>query len=135
VLARLRRGAAAIVGAAESDLGAVAAPMTPLDLMAQGIGRAVDDCGPTLKDLDGLFCATAQARTSAMSLCEYLGLRDVFTDSTIVGGSSFEVHVAHAMAAIQLGLCSVAANGRSRDATPPSCMATAVCCRPQLFPA
>ncbi|MBS0562905.1 MAG: thiolase, partial [Proteobacteria bacterium] len=59
--------------------------------------------------VDGLFCATTQARTSAMSLCEYLGLRDVFTDSTIIGGSSFEVHVAHAMAAIQLGLCSVAA--------------------------
>ena len=105
----LRRGAAAIVGAAESDLGAVAAQMTPLDLMAQGIARALDDCGLTLRDVDGLFCATTQARTSAMSLCEYLGLRDVFTDSTIVGGSSFEVHVAHAVAAIQLGLCSVAA--------------------------
>jgi acetyl-CoA acetyltransferase len=104
----LRRGSVAIVGAAESDLGAVAAQMTPLDLMAQGIARALDDCGLTLKDVDGLFCATTQARTSAMSLCEYLGLRDVFTDSTIVGGSSFEVHVAHAMAAIQLGLCSVA---------------------------
>ena len=44
-----------------------------------------------------------------MSLAEYLGLPDAYTDSTIVGGSSFEVHVAHAMAAIQLGLCSVAA--------------------------
>ncbi|MBS0560671.1 MAG: thiolase, partial [Proteobacteria bacterium] len=64
----LRRGAAAIVGAAESDLGAVAAQMTPLDLMAQGIARALDDCGLALKDVDGLFCATTQARTSAMSL-------------------------------------------------------------------
>jgi acetyl-CoA acetyltransferase len=105
----LERGAVAIVGAAESDLGAVAALMSPLDLMAQGIHRALDDCGLTLRDVDGLFCATTQARTSAMSLCEYLGMPDVFTDSTIVGGSSFEVHVAHAMAAIQLGLCSVAA--------------------------
>jgi acetyl-CoA acetyltransferase len=105
----LMRGSVAIVGAAESDLGAVAALMSPLDLMAQGIHRALADCGLTLRDVDGLFCATTQARTSAMSLCEYLGMPDVYTDSTIVGGSSFEVHVAHAVAAIQLGLCSVAA--------------------------
>ncbi len=104
----LQRGSAAIVGVAESDLGAVAALMSPLDLMAQGIARALDDCGLTLKDVDGLFCATTQARTSAMSLAEYLRLPNAYTDSTIVGGSSFEVHVAHAQAAIAAGLCSVA---------------------------
>jgi acetyl-CoA acetyltransferase len=104
----LKRGSAAIVGVAESDLGAVAALMSPLDLMAQGIFRALEDCGLTLKDVDGLFCATTQARTSAMSLAEYLRLPDAYTDSTIVGGSSFEVHVAHAQAAIAAGLCSVA---------------------------
>ena len=70
----LTRGSAAIVGAAESDIGAVAANMSPLDLMAQGIHRALADCGLKLKDVDGLFCATTQARTSAMSLCEYLRL-------------------------------------------------------------
>jgi acetyl-CoA acetyltransferase len=102
------RGSVAIVGAAESDLGAVAALMSPIDLMAQGIHRALDDAGLTLADVDGLFCATTQARTSAMSLVEYLGLPNVYTDSTIVGGSSFEVHVAHAHAALEAGLCSVA---------------------------
>src|SRR6202034_3545097 len=45
---------------------------------------------------------------SAMSLVEYLGLPNAYTDSTIVGGSSFEVHVAHAHAALEAGLCSVA---------------------------
>ena len=105
----LTRGSAAIVGAAESDIGAVAALMSPIDLMAQGIHRALADCGLSLPDVDGLFCATTQARTSAMSLAEYLGLPHAYTDSTIVGGSSFEVHVAHAMAAIDAGLCSVAA--------------------------
>jgi acetyl-CoA acetyltransferase len=104
----LVRGSAAIVGVAESDLGAVAALMSPIDLMAQGIRRALDDCGLALPDVDGLFCATTQARTSAMSLAEYLGLPHAYTDSTIVGGSSFEVHVGHAMAAIAAGLCSVA---------------------------
>ncbi len=102
------RGSVAIVGAAESDLGAVAALMSPIDLMAQGIHRALDDAGLTLADVDGLFCATTQARTSAMSLVEYLGLPNAYTDSTIVGGSSFEVHVAHAHAALEAGLCSVA---------------------------
>ena len=104
----LTRGSAAIIGAAESDIGAVAAWMTPIDLMAQGIHRALADCGLTLRDVDGLFCATTQARTSAMSLVEYLGTPDVYTDSTIVGGSSFEIHVAHAQAALAAGLCSVA---------------------------
>ena len=104
----LVRGGAAIVGAAESDIGAVAALMSPMDLMAQGIHRALEDAGLTLRDVDGLFCATTQARTSAMSLVEYLGLPNVYTDSTIVGGSSFEVHVAHAQAALAAGLCTVA---------------------------
>jgi acetyl-CoA acetyltransferase len=104
----MTRGSVAIVGAAESDLGAVAALMSPIDLMAQGIHRALVDAGLTLPDVDGLFCATTQARTSAMSLAEYLGLPNAYTDSTIVGGSSFEVHVAHAHAALEAGLCSVA---------------------------
>ena len=107
-MAGVTRGSVAIVGAAESDLGAVAALMSPIDLMAQGIHRALTDAGLTLADVDGLFCATTQARTSSMSLAEYLGLPNAYTDSTIVGGSSFEVHVAHAHAALEAGLCSVA---------------------------
>src|SRR5215472_11288620 len=104
----LRRGSAAIVGVAESDLGAVAAEMNPIDLMAQGIFRALDDCGLSLKDVDGLICATTQSRTSGLNLAEYLGISPAFIDSTIIGGSSFMFHVQHAMAALQLGLCQVA---------------------------
>jgi len=59
----LVRGGAAIVGAAESDLGRVAEGMSPIDLMAQGMVRALHDCGLTFKDVDGLICATAQSRT------------------------------------------------------------------------
>jgi len=102
------RGSVAIVGAAESDIGAVAALMSPIDLMAQGIHRALADAGLHLRDVDGVFCACTQARTSAMSLVEYLGLPDAYTDSTIVGGSSFEIHIAHAHAALEAGLCNVA---------------------------
>ena len=104
----LKRGGAVIVGAAESDLGQVADGMSPLDLMAQGTQRALADCGLALKDVDGLFCATAQSRLSVLAFAEYLGIQPAYVDSTIVGGSSFEYHVAHAAAAIALGLCNVA---------------------------
>src|SRR5215510_1919191 len=104
----LKRASAAIVGVAESDLGQVADGMSVIDLMAQGTQRALEDCGLGLKDVDGLFCATAQSRLSVLAFAEYLGIDPPYLDSTIVGGSSFEYHVAHAMAAIQQGLCSVA---------------------------
>ena len=105
----LQRGSAAIVGVAESDLGAVAAEMSPIDLMAQGLQRALADCGLHLRDVDGLLCATTQSRTSGLALSEYLGISPAFVDTTILGGSSFMFHVAHAQAALQLGLCKVAA--------------------------
>src|SRR6201997_3090806 len=105
----LQRGSAAIVGVAESDLGAVAKEMSPIDLMAQGIQRALADCGLHLRDVDGLLCATTQSRTSGLSLSEYLGISPRFIDTTILGGSSFMFHVAHAVAALQLGLCEGAA--------------------------
>jgi acetyl-CoA acetyltransferase len=91
---------------AESDLGEVADEMSVIDLMAQGTKRALDDCGLSLKHLDGLFSATTQSRLSVLALAEYLGINPF--GSTIVGGSSFEYHVAHAMGAIALGLCNVA---------------------------
>jgi acetyl-CoA acetyltransferase len=107
-VATSKRGSVAIVGVAESDLGQVADGLTPIDLMAQGIARALDDAGLELADVDGLFSATTQARTSALQLSEYLGIDPPFIGSTIVGGSSFEYHVAQAQAAIEAGLCNVA---------------------------
>ncbi len=104
----LKRAGAAIVGAAESDLGQVAEGLNPIDLMAQGIVRALDDCGLALKEVDGLFCATTQSRTSGLNLSEYLGISPSYIDTTILGGSSFMFQVGHALAAIQLGLCQVA---------------------------
>ena len=104
----LKRGATAIVGAAESDLGQVADEMSPMDLCAQGIARALADCGLTMKDVDGLFCAMTQQRMSIISLIEYLGIQPKFIGSSMTGGSSFEFHVAQAAAAIEAGLCNVA---------------------------
>ena len=104
----LKRGSAAIVGVAESDLGQVADGMSPMDLCAQGVTRALADCGLTMKDVDGLFCAMTQQRMSIVSLIEYLGIQPKFIGSSMTGGSSFEFHVAQAMAAVSAGLCNVA---------------------------
>ena len=99
------RGNAAIVGTAESDLGAVAPDMSPIDLMAQGTMRALNDCGLTLGDVDGIFVAASQSRMAAMSLVEYLGIQPNYFDSTQIGGASFMAHLTHAQAAIQSGMC------------------------------
>jgi acetyl-CoA acetyltransferase len=107
-MSELKRGGAAIVGAAESDIGQVGPGFNVIDLMAQGITRALDDCGLTLKDVDGLICASTQSRTSPLNLAEYLGISPAYIDGTIIGGSSFMFHIQHAMAALHLGLCNVA---------------------------
>jgi len=72
------------------------------------VQRALEDCGLRPKDIDGVFSATTQSRLSVLALCEYLGIDPPFLGSTIVGGSSFEYHVAHAVGAIEQGLCTVA---------------------------
>src|SRR5687767_14174175 len=104
----LQRGSVAVVGAAESDLGQVAPNTTPIDLMAQAIMGALDDAGLKLSDVDGLFAAATQARFAPMTLAEYLRIKPKYFDGTIIGGSSFMSHVAHAQAAIEHGLCEVA---------------------------
>ena len=81
----LKRGGDAIVGAAESDLGQVADGMSPLDLMAQGTQRALADCGLALKDVDGLFCATAQSRLSVLAFAEYLGVQPAYVLLGLLG--------------------------------------------------
>jgi acetyl-CoA acetyltransferase len=103
-----RRASVAVVGVAESDLGQVAPDTTPLDLMAQGTFRALEDCGLKFSDIDGVFCAATQVRMGPMALSEYLGIKPRVFDGTQIGGSSFMCHVAHAQAAIEHGLCEVA---------------------------
>ncbi len=107
-MSNLKRGSVAIVGVAESDLGQVAQHTSPIDLMAQSIYRALDDCGLKLKDIDGLFCATSQSRMSSLALKEYLRIEPSYSDNTGIGGSSFMSHVGHAWAALEAGLCEVA---------------------------
>jgi len=103
-----RPGRAVITGVAESDLGKVGAGWSAIDLMAQGVYRALDDCGLSVRDVDGIFCATTQSRFAGLALAEYLNLPTAYIDSTSTGGSSFMGHLARAEAAIAAGLCQVA---------------------------
>jgi len=103
-----KRAGSAIVGVAESDLGVVAPGTTPLDLMGQAIQAALADCSLSLADVDGVFGAASQLRMPTLSLCEYLGIRPRYYDSSYIGGASFQSLAAHAALALEAGLCNVA---------------------------
>ena len=94
----------AIVGAAESDEIGNVPDKSPLQHHAEAAHNALADAGLSIADVDGLFTAGY----STLVLGEYLGIRPKYTDSTAVGGSSFVIHLAHAVAAINAGYCKVA---------------------------
>jgi acetyl-CoA acetyltransferase len=102
------RGRAAIVGAAESELGEVGPGFTPLDLIGQATDRALADAGSKKEDVDGLFSASVYYQMPTLSVGEYLGIRPRYSDATMMGGSSFVSHLLHAEAAIEADLCDVA---------------------------
>lgn len=105
---RALRGTTAIVGVAESDLGEVGPGVTALDLTEQAAGRALDDAGLTIADVDAVFSHSAFYPMPTVVLAERMGIRPRYSDSTATGGSSFLAHLRHATAAIEAGLCEVA---------------------------
>ena len=92
---------AAIVGVAESDEIGRIENKSNLQHHAEAAYNALEDAGLSIKDVDGLMTAG----TSTINLGEYLGIQPTFTDTTAVGGSSFIIHIAHALAAINAGYC------------------------------
>ena len=99
---RTLRGAAAIVGVDDDVSPTGELDRSGRDLEVAMVLGALDDAGLTLADVDGVCHAD-----SAVAFAEYLGIHPVFTDSTMTGGSSYEVHVEHAAAAIAAGVCDV----------------------------
>jgi acetyl-CoA C-acetyltransferase len=69
---------------------------------------ALDDAGLAKEDVDGYFCAGDAPGLGPMSMVEYMGLKPKHFDSTDSGGSSYIVHVGHALEAIASGKCKVA---------------------------
>jgi len=99
---------AAVVGVAESDLGVVGPDRTGLQLQAQAAQRALCEAGLGLRDVDGIFTAGGESSMPSCALAEYLGISPRWSDTTSIGGASFESHVGHATVAIARGECEVA---------------------------
>src|SRR6476620_10575185 len=102
------KGNAYIVGAYEHPTRK--APDTSLaQLHAEVAKGALDDAGLSKSDVDGYFCASGDTPgLGGLSMVEYMGLRLRHIDATDTGGSSYNVHVGHALEAIAAGRCNVA---------------------------
>ena len=87
------RGKTAVVGLAETGCG-VTPGWSAMELMATAVYDALEDSGINIREVDGLFAATAFHSMAAMSLSEYLGIRPKFADGSNIGGSSFLSHIA-----------------------------------------
>ncbi|MEI5674719.1 MULTISPECIES: thiolase C-terminal domain-containing protein [unclassified Nocardioides] len=112
---RALRGAIAVVGAAEStELGKIPGK-SALELHVDAALNALADAGLRPSDVDGVACAGELP----VDVADYLGIVPEYLDGTNVGGSSYMLHVRHAMAAISAGLCETVLvthgeSGRSR---------------------
>lgn len=98
---------AVIAGVADSD-GWDLPHISAVGLQADLAREALNDAGLTLTDVQALFTAGDWARQPGHLLAEYLGIQPSHVDSTNTGGSSFEFHLGHAVAAISAGLIDVA---------------------------
>ena len=101
-------GKAYVMGAFEHPTRDAPDKSTP-QLHAECMRGVLEDSGLTKADIDGYFCAGDAPGFGAMSMADYLGLRNLrHMDSTETGGSSYILHVGHAAEAIAAGKCSVA---------------------------
>jgi acetyl-CoA acetyltransferase len=100
-------GRIVVAGVAESDYGRLP-NMTEMQLHAQALQRALKDSGLRKEEIDGVFCSSQMIGMPTVMLCEYLRIFPRYSDSTSIGGSSFEAHLNHSVAAIRAGKCEVA---------------------------
>jgi len=98
----MKQRSVAIVGAAETTTMGKVPGMSQIQLHADCALNAMADCGLTAKDIDGVATAVHQPTEVA----NYLGITPKWVDGTSVGGCSFMIHVRHAAAAIEAGLCN-----------------------------
>jgi acetyl-CoA acetyltransferase len=111
----MKRKSIAVVGAAETTQMGRIPDMSVIGLHADAALNALADAGLKPSDIDGV----ATAGASPTELAYYLGITPTWADGTSVGGCSFMLHVRHAAAAINEGLCETVLithgeSGRSR---------------------
>ena len=119
----------AIVGAAETTRLGVIPEMSQIQLHADAALNAMADAGLKPADIDGI----ATAGETPVTVAHYLGLTPKWVDGTAVGGCSFMIHVRHAAAAIESGLCKTvlithgesgrSGVGRTRNVVSPASLA------------
>ena len=97
----MRRNHVAVVGAAETTKLGKIPEMSQIQLHADAALNAMADAGLKPSDIDGI----ASAVETPQQLAHYLGITPTWADGTSVGGCSFMLHVRHAAAAIEAGLC------------------------------
>ncbi|OXE35823.1 MAG: thiolase [Phenylobacterium zucineum] len=105
----------AVIGAAETTRLGKIPDVSVIGLHADAALNAMKDAGLKPSDIDGV----ATAGISPVELAYYLGITPSYADGTSVGGCSFMLHVRHAAAAINEGLCRTVLithgeSGRSR---------------------
>lgn len=98
----MKQKSIAIVGAAETTEMGLIPQLSQIQLHADAALNALADCGLKLSDIDGV----ATAGESPTAVAHYLGIVPTWVDGTAVGGCSFMLHVRHAAAAINEGLCN-----------------------------
>ena len=92
------RGKVACVGLATAGTGE-ATGRNAMDIMVEASYKACKDAGISIREIDGVFAATAFHSMPTMSLCEHLGIHPKYSNGSNIGGSSF---MAHALNAVSL---------------------------------
>jgi acetyl-CoA acetyltransferase len=110
----------AVVGAAETTRLGKIPELSVIGLHADAALNAMSDAGLKPSDIDGV----ATAGENPTGIAQYLGITPTWVDGTSVGGCSFMLHVRHAAAAINEGLCNTVLithgeSGRSRVGAAP----------------
>jgi acetyl-CoA C-acetyltransferase len=104
----IRRPSRAYIAGAYEHPTRKADDKTVAQLHAEVAAGALRDAGLTKDDVDGYFCAGDAPGLGGIAMAEYMGLKLRHVDSTETGGSSYVLHVGHAVDAIASGKCSVA---------------------------
>ena len=98
------RGSVAIAGVGLAGCGE-APGWSEMEIAAAAAQNALVDAGLSARDVDGLVVASTNIFMSGLALAEHLGLQPKFTESTMVGGSSFVGHLIPAALALNAGHC------------------------------
>jgi acetyl-CoA acetyltransferase len=110
-----------IAGAAETNEIGKLPDTSTLQLHIEAAVNTVADAGLTMRDIDGIATVSSPG---PVQVAHALGITPAWIDGTAVGGTSFLLHVRHAVAAIRAGyvrtvLITHGESGRSRVGAAP----------------